>query len=677
VTGTGLVERLLFVACFALATWLGRVSVLPDSDLALVWPAAGVAAARFAATGWSRLLIVDSVLVFLLVYVIDLATGMESSLALGLSIALVVQLLAFGALLSRWCPQWWGFGGRATAAPDSLRDFGILLAAGFGSALVSALVGPASVVAISGADVSGILSWVLRNGVGVVAIFPFALWLRRVSTGRPSRAPAPVGPMRARGPIELVALLAATAAAVLFIFVRDDLARVPFLLLATSVWVGARFAPLIAALHAVLLSSVVVVITRLDHGPFAAMDDPGLVAQAYLVMIVVLTYALAVGRREALVLSERLSRSERSATEQAAMVRTILDTMSDGVSVVAADGSLVLRNPAALELMGEVRRDASGAIDVSAYDLRQLDGSPIAPEDSPVATAMAGTAVEKRELYLRSPAAPDGLLVEVTARPLPESDPPLVVIVLHDVTAQRRERDELASFAGVVAHDLLNPLTVVDGWTEALLEDLRAGDPVEPTVGIDQLERIQRAAHRMQHLISDLLAFTTARDRSINPVRVDLESVVRDVARARIDASRVSDAPVPVIEVDGPLPDVLAEPVLLRQVIDNLVGNAVKYVAPGVRPEITVRARRIDSETAADALVEIEISDNGIGIPAGQHVQVFDSFHRAHLEGGYRGTGLGLSIVKRIAERHGGSASARDNDAGHGTTMTVSFPAAD
>ena len=70
-------------------------------------------------------------------------------------------------------------------------------------------------------------------------------------------------------------------------------------------------------------------------------------------------------------------------------------------------------------------------------------------------------------------------MLEVTARPLPDTDPPLVVVVFHDVTAERRERDELASFAGVVAHDLLNPLTVIDGWSEALLEEARAGTPVD------------------------------------------------------------------------------------------------------------------------------------------------------------------------------------------------------
>jgi signal transduction histidine kinase len=248
-----------------------------------------------------------------------------------------------------------------------------------------------------------------------------------------------------------------------------------------------------------------------------------------------------------------------------------------------------------------------------------------------------------------------------------------VVVVFHDVTAERRERDELASFAGVVAHDLLNPLTVIDGWSEALLEEARDGTPVDPETQVQRLDRIQRAAQRMQHLISDLLAYTTARDLTINPVRVDLAAVASDVARARVDASRVRDLPEPLITIEPDLPPVLAEPVLLRQVVDNLIGNAVKYVAAGVRPEIEVRARRTDGE--GGQLVEIEISDNGIGIPHGQHDQVFDSFHRAHKDG-YRGTGLGLSIVKRIVERHGGTASARDREGGRGTTMTVSFPAA-
>jgi signal transduction histidine kinase len=113
----------------------------------------------------------------------------------------------------------------------------------------------------------------------------------------------------------------------------------------------------------------------------------------------------------------------------------------------------------------------------------------------------------------------------------------------------------------------------------------------------------------------------------------------------------------------------MAEPVLLRQVLDNLIGNSIKYVAPDVRPIVTVTGSPV---AVPPGFVELQIADNGIGIPAGQHGTVFETFHRAHRDG-YRGTGLGLSIVKRIVERHGGTVSAADGPAG-GTVVTLCLP---
>ena len=448
---------------------------------------------------------------------------------------------------------------------------------------------------------------------------------------------------------------------------------ISFVLLATSVWAGTRFSPWVADLHALLLVAGVVAATLLGYGPFAAISDPSsvvLVVQGYVAVVVVLTLALSVARRESLELHQRLAVSERAATEQATMMRTILDTMADGVSVLDGSGRLVLRNPAATQLVGRPNLDDEGRVASGSSGIFYSDGTPMSRDDGFFLDALTGKEVEAVDLVVRNPAAPDGRMLQVTARPIPGSSPPLVVVVFHDVTADRRERDELASFAGVVAHDLLNPLTVVEGWSESLLESARAGVVVPPEQQVDQLERIRRAAQRMQHLIGDLLAYTTARDLKITPVRCDLHALAQDIAKARVDASRVRDEPSPVITV-GALPDVLAEPVLLRQVVDNLIGNSVKYVAPGVRPEIEVTGRFLD-----DGMVMLEVSDNGIGIPEGQHESVFDTFHRAHQDG-YRGTGLGLSIVKRIVERHGGTASARDNASGSGTTMAVSFPAAD
>ena len=666
-----------FAAYFAVAVYLGRQSLVTGSDVALAWPAIGVAVAWMAVTGWRRWLVVDGLAIGSVSWVVSVATGMSAGVALGLAVATVVQALLFGLLISRRCPQWWGFGSEPPPGVEWLRELGVLLAAALASSVVWVVVGPVSIAVTDGVDVSVVVSWVVRSCVAIVAIFPLSLLARNAARARgPRDSPTPFGPYRGSG-VEFVTLAVVSVGATWLVFGLNDDLPVPFILLATSVWAGVRFSPWVADLHALLLAAGVVTLTVLGSGPFAQISDPSaevLAVQAYLAVVVVLTQALVVGRRESLLLHERLATSEETATAQAALMRTILDTMADGVTVTRAPGEVVLRNPAAGELVGDVQVDERGVVAVDRYGLLHADGRPLTADDSPVARALAGEQVDQLDIVAIRPGAPEGRVLQVTARPIPGSDPPIAVVVFHDVTAVRRERDELASFAGVVAHDLLNPLTVVEGWSESLLESARAGTVVPAADQAEQLDRIHRAAQRMQHLISDLLAFTTARDLRITPVRVDLLALAHDVARARADASRVSEEPAPVIRIDPSLPDVLAEPVLLRQVIDNLVGNAIKYVAPGVRPEIEVCGRVVPGSDPS--MVVIEVIDNGIGIPAGQHARVFETFHRAHLDG-YRGTGLGLSIVKRIAERHGGTATARDNAGRGGTTMAVTFPAAD
>lgn len=669
-----------FAACFVAAALLGRLTVLEGSDLALVWPAAGVAAAWLAVTGWRRGLVVDAALLFACGWVVNDLTGAGTGLAVGLAAGTVVQVLFFGALLSRWCPAMWGFGDQPPPGVPGVRDLGVLAGAAFLSAVAASLIGPTAIVLWDGGSWDGVVVWVLRTTIGVLAIFPLSLLARNL-------ARAPQGGLAGLGRgtlVEATALALVTGVATWLVFWANDDLPVPFLVLATCVWAGTRFTSWVADIHAILLAAGVTVATVMHEGPFTVIDDVGareLVFQSYLAMIVALNLSLSVARRELLLLNRRLVRSEAVAQEQTTMLRTILDTMADGVSVVDGAGRPVLRNPAATHLIGGVQVDTEGRVDGGDYGMFHADGTPMTHDTAPLTRVLAGEQLGTVDVFVRNPAAPDGRMLEVTVRPVPDTEPPLAVAVFHDVTADRRERDELASFAGVVAHDLLNPLTVVEGWSEALLEAAQAGTVVPLERQADQLGRILRAAQRMQHLISGLLAYTTARDLRINPVRVDLHAVATDVARARADAVRVRGGEIPVITVDPDLPPVLAEPVLLRQVVDNLVGNAVKYVAPGTLPQVRVSARVLENGHGPDEdarrMVLVEVSDNGIGIPEDQRSRVFDTFHRAHVDGGYRGTGLGLSIVKRIAERHEGTAWATGNPSTGGTTMSVTFPSAD
>ncbi|SDT26894.1 sensor histidine kinase [Actinoplanes derwentensis] len=349
------------------------------------------------------------------------------------------------------------------------------------------------------------------------------------------------------------------------------------------------------------------------------------------------------------------------------LMRAIVDAMAEGLAVVDSSGRVVLRNPAAAQLLGGQTSPGDQITDSSHYGLFHLDGTPLPDEDQPYARVMAGQAVERMDMLVRNPGIPEGRVISVTATAVSRSigGRDAAVIVFHDVTAERRQRDELSAFAGVVAHDLLNPLTTVEGWTDTAADIL---DDPEPRIDLarDGLGRVTRAAGRMRGLINDLLAYTTSRDGDIAPVPVNLTELVGDIAAARTDAAVAAGTPVPEFTV-GPLGDVRADRVLTRQLLDNLIGNAVKYTAPGVVPRLTVTG------ALRDGSVEVTVADNGIGIPAGQHAAIFGNFHRAHRDAGYTGTGLGLAICKRIVERHGGVIAAADNPGG-GSRFTFTLP---
>jgi signal transduction histidine kinase len=118
----------------------------------------------------------------------------------------------------------------------------------------------------------------------------------------------------------------------------------------------------------------------------------------------------------------------------------------------------------------------------------------------------------------------------------------------------------------------------------------------------------------------------------------------------------------------GPLPTVHSDRVLLRQVIDNLLGNALKYTPPGQPVRVTVTA-----QPDRDGRIAVEVADRGIGIPEGEHAAIFERFHRAYPDNRYPGTGLGLAICQHVVERHGGVITATDNPDG-GAVFRFTLP---
>ncbi|WP_425423849.1 sensor histidine kinase [Spirillospora albida] len=220
-------------------------------------------------------------------------------------------------------------------------------------------------------------------------------------------------------------------------------------------------------------------------------------------------------------------------------------------------------------------------------------------------------------------------------------------------------------FAGVVAHDLQRPLSVMRGFTELVHDDLTGRSGQEDNV--DYLERVLKATSQMSVLINDLLTYATARDAQLTPITIDAARLVREIVDEHMSAVRAEPAAATPEIYIGSLPAVHTDYALTCQLFNNLIGNAIKYTPHG-------RSARVDitGEPSGEGWVRIMVADRGIGIPPGHHDKIFNSFHRAAID--YAGTGLGLAICQQIVQRHGGTITAGDNPGG-GARFLFTLPA--
>jgi light-regulated signal transduction histidine kinase (bacteriophytochrome) len=273
---------------------------------------------------------------------------------------------------------------------------------------------------------------------------------------------------------------------------------------------------------------------------------------------------------------------------------------------------------------------------------------------------------------------PDGQVTyRVQAVPLHDEHGRLIggLSVSRDVTVPRRqEREmaartaelersnaELAQFAYVASHDLSEPLRMVSSYLQLLRR--RYHDKLDEDADAF-IDYAVEGANRMRVLIEDLLAYSRAGRSERPPETVNVERVVAEVAATL--RALAHDEP-PVIEW-GALPVVDGDPAQLVQLFQNLIGNAVKFVAPGVRPHVTVGAARDGAHW------RFTIEDNGIGIDPRHAERVFGMFQRLHTRDQFEGTGIGLAIARKVVEHHGGTISAAPRPGG-GSCFMFTLPA--
>lgn len=253
------------------------------------------------------------------------------------------------------------------------------------------------------------------------------------------------------------------------------------------------------------------------------------------------------------------------------------------------------------------------------------------------------------------------------------------VLIFKDITERRRSEEaltqkvaelarsnaELEQFAFVASHDLQEPLRKIQAFGDRLKVKC---DGVLPVEAKDYLERMQGASARMRTLINDLLAFSRVIRSSEPFVAVDLGRVAREVlgdleVRLEKSGGRVDIGELPSIEADA---------TQMRQLLMNLIGNALKFQPPNARPLVKVDARKFATLSGAE-YCELTVQDNGIGFEEQYAEKIFVVFQRLHGRDEYEGTGVGLAVCRRIADRHEGTIIAKSQP-GQGATFIVTLP---
>ncbi len=329
--------------------------------------------------------------------------------------------------------------------------------------------------------------------------------------------------------------------------------------------------------------------------------------------------------------------------------RNKLDTlflrMTDGVVAFSAEGAVIHANPAAQEMLGRT----IGADD----QYEDLFGD--------VAALSEVLAVHPPE-YLEGERQTGGRILELFLAPFDQESLGGVLVLIHDVTTQRKTEEMRREFVANVSHELRTPLTNIRSYAETLSDN--AGD-IPPDMERNFLSVILGESDRMTHIVQDLLTLSRfdSGKSEMNLTRFSFEEAIRDLYHAvLLEAQRHGHTLT--LEVPDQLPAIVADRERIVQVMMNVVSNAIKYTPDG-------GTIRITAGQTADR-VWMEVDDNGIGIPPEDRSRIFERFYRVDKarsrESG--GTGLGLSIAKEIVDRHGGSISLVEKE-GPGLTIRI------
>jgi PAS domain S-box-containing protein len=389
--------------------------------------------------------------------------------------------------------------------------------------------------------------------------------------------------------------------------------------------------------------------------------------------------------------AEELARSEGALRAQTSLLQSVLDSLGEGLIVADQEGKFSLWNPAAWKILG------SGPANISPEEWSQNYGiylpdqiTPFPTDQFPLLRAVRGESATA-EMFIRNPGREQPAWIEVTGRPLKSDDGTVRggVVAFRDITESKAAAEviqklndeleqrvlqrtaelqaanqELQAFSYSVSHDLRAPLRHIGSFSKLLMEEF--GPKLEPEAQ-HYLERITEGTRHMGQLVDELLNLARVGRHELSPQITGLNSIVQEVVTVLKPETEGRQVEWKIAD----LPFVECDPMLVKQVFQNLLANALKFTRPREQAVVEISQQEANGEPV------LMVRDNGVGFSMKYADKLFGVFQRLHRSEDFEGTGVGLATVQRIVQKHGGRVWA-EAELDHGATFYFTLgPAAD